>query len=218
MIDKIAFFDVDETVISIKSMFSFLDYILSRQGWDSRDRDKALHRFRRLAEEGMAREEINRKFYQSFAGMSVKWIDAIGKEWFEKVSKESNFYHNNVVWDLRNLAENGYWIVLVSGSFRPCLDPIARQLDVDQVICTELCIENGTYTGDVVVPMIGVEKSVAFKEVMRSFNVSKKDCIAYGDHLSDLPMLKMAADAVVVNGSSEMRKIAKKKGWRMVSN
>ncbi len=107
-------------------------------------------------------------------------------------------FHEAVLADLAARTSDGFAIVLVSGSFAPALDPIAEHIGAAAVLCTDLESSAGRYTGVVRATMLGPDKARAVAAYARAHGTDLGRSIAYGDHVSDAPMLDLAGERVVV--------------------
>ncbi|MGW0466442.1 HAD family hydrolase [Streptomyces sp. NPDC003027] len=210
----VAFFDVDETLISLKSMFRFLAFYLEERG-------EGPDTYRRLAGElsgmaamGAAREDVNRAYYQLYAGESERRLARLGARWFARESADSAFWLHASVAEHHRLRRTGTQTVLVSGSFFACLDPIAAELGASDVLGAPVVIRQGHLTGEITEPMIGNGKARAARAWLERSQVPAERTAAYGDHLSDLPLLRMAGVPVVVGEDPQMTRLAKQNGWR----
>ncbi|RBM14137.1 HAD family phosphatase [Streptomyces sp. PT12] len=205
----IVFSDVDETLITVKSMFDFLRYQLVRRKGEAGEReyDRIMAGIARLAADGVPRAEINRFYYQHYAGESVAAIERLAADWFaERSSAPGDFYIGPTRRALHAHRAAGATLVLVSGSFPPVLAPLALEVGADTVLCTRPTAERGRYTGDVVTPVIGEGKRAAVAAALAARpEVDPADCWGYGDHVSDLPMLELVGRPVVVGGDNELR-------------
>ncbi|WJZ02946.1 HAD family hydrolase [Corynebacterium freiburgense] len=211
---RLALFDVDETLIQVKSMFSFLDLVLARQGWSEKDRHWAVNRFQRLASEGASREFVNETYYRGFAGQSRTWMVDQGREWFNEQFSNGTLFHKPVLRELFRLKSNNCVIALVSGSFDACLTPIAEYVGARYIFGTVPSISGDTYTGEIERPMIGIAKAEAAQDLIQYLKLDTRCVCAYGDHISDAPLLRIAGEGVVVGNSPEMLKLAAYEGWR----
>ncbi|MET7717868.1 HAD-IB family hydrolase [Streptomyces sp. NPDC005407] len=206
---RIAFFDVDETLIDIKSMFSFLEFHLA-------DPDRyraAAGELTRAARAGVPREETNRAYYRNYAGVEQEAVAESGRRWFARERQRDGFLHQDVVRELRRLQAEGYQVALVSGSFRACLEPIAEHLGADHVLCSEPDVAAGRYTGEVRTAVIGAAKATAARALMDRSGARPEECVAYGDHASDLPLLTCVGGAAVVGDDPVLAEHADRFGW-----
>lgn len=212
----LALFDVDETLIRVKSMFSLLDRILLAQGWYPQDRQHAVDRFRRLAASGQSRERVNAAYYRGFAGLSRQWVMQQGSEWFKESAAEGTLFHEPVLEELEELRDTGTIIALVSGSFEACLTPIANAVGASHVLGSHPTTNGDIYTGELQTRMIGRAKGVAATNLIEHLKLDPNLTRAYGDHPSDAALLRAVSEGVVVGNNSEMRRLAYHEGWRVL--
>lgn len=209
----IAFFDVDETLLTVKSMVTFYDYFLT----ETCETGAEIHRKReamgRILGAGLPRAEANRVFYRAFAGHEADRVAGAGQRWFGSALDCGGLFHSDVVGALHGHRVAGTTTVLVSGSFPACLDPVRAHLGADLIVCTEPEVRDGRYTGQVRRPMIGEEKAAAARELIARAGVDPADCFAYGDHPSDLELLRVVGHPVVVGPDPQMAARAIREGW-----
>lgn len=218
-----AFFDVDGTLIRIKSMFSFHDYwyrhwlplIGTPADHEGEDVSAIL---RTLERNGTPREFINRRYYEFFAGRNVAQIAQCAIAWFEHVRHTPALFIEESVNELERLRKQGIEPVLVSGSFMEVLSPIANVLGVEHIMGTRL-VANGTrYTGKILSPQtIGSGKAQAVTQFLSAHGSDATECWAFGDDVSDLPMLQCVGNGVAIGGNTEMETLATLHGLRIIS-
>lgn len=208
-----AFFDVDETLIKVKSMFHFLDYYLAHRGEPPATYRRLTGDLRRAADAGVPRQEINRRYYRFYAGQSASAVAKAGAEWFAGQPTGALFV-TEVVAELRAHQNSGQLVVLLSGSFFACLAPIAEALGVNWALGTRPVVRRDTLTGEVLVPMIGETKARAARVTAAIRGMALGSCSAYGDHASDLALLETVGLPVVVGDDPVLRKRSSAAGWR----
>lgn len=205
----VAFFDVDETLLSVRTLESFLLHYLKRVPMISPEQ------LRELAGQVVTldRAEFNRLYYGVWAGQPVDRVREVGREWFADAREQPGFYRPNVLERLRTHQRNGDRVVLVSGSFGPPLQPLADELGVDALYCTVLEVgADGCYTGAISATMIGDDKSVAVGAYLAEFGETVPSW-GYGDHSSDLPLLERVEAPVVVGSDPVMLGLAAQRNW-----
>ena len=204
----LVFSDVDETLITVKSMFDFLHYqLVCRHGVaGAEEYERIMAVVRRLAGDGTPRADINRFYYRHYADEPVDTIGRLAGDWFAERTSGRGFYIEPTREALTAHRAGGATVVLVSGSFPPLLEPLARAVGADTVLCTRPLVADGRYTGEVATPVIGTGKSAAVLGALKSRpDVDPRDCWAYGDHVSDLPMLELVGHPVTVGEDEELR-------------
>ncbi|MFG2647079.1 HAD family hydrolase [Streptomyces sp. NPDC048436] len=198
----VAFFDVDETLLTFKSMFRFLAHHLAARGLPPERYLRAEAELRARAAAGAARSDTNRDYYLQYAGQPVREVMRHGREWFAGELAGGGALHAPVVAALERHRGAGALTVLVSGSFVPCLEPVRELLGADLLLCSEPEQAEGHYSGHLETPMIGEEKAYAALKLLAGRGVTPSEAAAYGDHASDLALLKAVGHPVAVGDDS----------------
>ncbi|ODS22785.1 hypothetical protein AB835_12190 [Candidatus Endobugula sertula] len=215
---RYAFFDVDDTVISMKSMFSFMDLyfeyypnkVLQQQFND---------KMNALIQNDTKWEIANTIYYSYFKNFSISNVNTACQKWFSKyASDKSRFYHKNVLKRLRQHQSEGAVCVFVSGSFRELLQPIANELSVKHILSINLERKDFMYTGNIIPPQtIGVGKARALTEFIEDKQADANQCFAYGDDISDIPMLEIVGNPIAVSGGRRLEAYANSLGWQVIN-
>jgi HAD superfamily hydrolase (TIGR01490 family) len=209
----IAFFDVDETLITIKSMFGFLRHHLERDGARAA-RFAAAKRDLAAVAATNGREASNRAYYRLFAGERADTVAARGRRWFAHELAAGGLFHGPTLDAFERHRERGDVTVLVSGSFSACLDPIARHVGAHRVLSSEPVIgDDGRYTGEVRTAMIGDRKASSARTFIHEANADPAGCHAYADHASDLSLLDAVGHPVLVGDDPVLLERARRDGW-----
>ncbi|MGW2420999.1 HAD family hydrolase [Streptomyces sp. NPDC001709] len=210
---RVAFFDVDETLLVGKSMVEFLRYWVARDGRGDAEFRSAMAELRAVAE-GAGRAAANRAYYRRFAGVPGAELAEAGRRWYAQYRRRPNAFVASTVAALAAHRAAGDLLVLVSGSCRAMLDPLAADIGADKVLCTELAIgADGRLTSEVGRPMIGPAKADAAVTLLGSLGVGPDDCFAYGDHASDLDLLTAVGGPRVVGDDPVLASWARRRGW-----
>ncbi|MEU9446893.1 HAD-IB family hydrolase [Streptomyces sp. NPDC048304] len=209
------FSDVDETLIRVKSMFRFLRFHLRSRGEPEDTYQRLAGELQAAALRGAPRSEINRRYYGLYRGESARRLAESGRRWYlaEWRDDPDGLFVPQVEDELRRLRKEGRLLVLVSGSFFACLDPVAEDIGADHVLATRPVIRRGELTGEVLVPMIGAAKGRAVRAAGVVAGVDLTRSSAYGDHISDVPMLEAVGCPVVVGDDGELAAHARRNGW-----
>jgi HAD superfamily hydrolase (TIGR01490 family) len=216
--------DVDETLIKVKSMFRFLAFYLERRGEPPATYERLTGELRRAADRGAPRAEINRRYYRLYAGEDAMRLAAAGREWFAHevygtheygvLPSTGGLFHPEVRRALAAHAAAGEALLLVSGSFFACLDPIAEETGALRAYGTRPVIRRGQLTGEVLVPVIGATKGRVAHAAATVLGASLAASTAYGDHISDLDLLSAVGYPVVVGDDPALTAHADRAGWR----
>jgi HAD superfamily hydrolase (TIGR01490 family) len=125
----------------------------------------------------------------------------------------------DVVSRLKEHQTKGHRVVIVSGSFTPCLDIIGKHFGVADLIGTELEIQNGGYTGKIIPPLItGTAKAEKIRELLSTYgeDVEWASSYAYGDSFTDRDMLNLVGHPVAVYPDKKLHQLAKEKNWEIL--
>lgn len=217
---RAAFFDVDETVITVKSMFDFL-----RHWHENAPGGAGAHAYRAaedalkaLAASGAHRSEVNRAYYRGFAGVPYAELLAEGEAWYAAYRLRPDAFVTATVQAILAHRQAGDTVVLVSGSFSACLDPLAAEIGADLVLgSVPLIGADGRLTGEVERPMIGSVKALAVQETIARLGLDPAACFCYGDHSSDLDMLRQVGHPHQVGTDPELTGHALRHGWPRLS-
>ncbi|MBT2399301.1 HAD family phosphatase [Streptomyces sp. ISL-100] len=213
----VAFFDVDETLITVKSMSRFLAFYWDREGEDQARFLRARSEHLRAQAAGVPRSRLNRSFYRHFRGASGAVLARAGRDWFAAEQARGGLFHQPTVDALLGHRRAGDLIALVSGSFLPCLAPIAEALHADVVLCVTAEEHDGILTGEIDTPVIGARKAGLARQTMGDHHAAPRDCHAYGDHASDVDLLRAVGHPVVVGDDPLLNSLVRSEGWRRLA-
>jgi HAD superfamily hydrolase (TIGR01490 family) len=220
---RAAFFDVDNTLLATKSMFSFQRFYLDH--WCAA-RGKGYPSFAEfkhgLTQHGSERAALNRAFYRGYAGHLRQDLEAAAHAWFASLESE----HGERLWipaaveKADSLRREGYLLVAVSGSSHEILAPILDALDFDTCLATRLeySTASGRLSGEIIPPqMIGPGKADAIAAFASAQGINLAASFACGDHISDLSMLECVGEVCVVAGDPPLEAIAHQRAWPVLA-
>ncbi|MBE4609261.1 HAD family hydrolase [Vibrio navarrensis] len=204
---KCAFFDMDETIVQCKSMFSFYKFFLTQTDSENHSQrfENLMTDIRNKVKDGASREIINSFYYEQMRGISRNKLRDLSQKWFNQ--SNDIIFIDKVVSEIERLKLNGFNIVLVSGAMEDIIYPIGNIIGADFYLCSEPLVSDGRYTGELIQQSIGDGKRALVIRFCQTHHIDTNDCIAYGDHISDIPMLTAVGKAFVVNPDHEMRKV-----------
>jgi HAD superfamily hydrolase (TIGR01490 family) len=216
-----AFFDVDGTLISVKSMFSFMEFFRLEWCGDAPSRrayEDFKNEMREMALRGCTREAINLRYYEHFRGVEIEQLRRSGRAWFERIRLHGrSLLLSGIVERLGEHRDEGIAPVFVSGSFVEVLAPLAETLGVAHILATRLVTEGGRCTGAIMPPQtIGKGKADAVLSFLADAGASADRCHAYGDDISDLPMLECVGHPHPVLGDPSLIAQARQRGWEVL--
>jgi putative phosphoserine phosphatase/1-acylglycerol-3-phosphate O-acyltransferase len=121
-------------------------------------------------------------------------------------------------WEVWALAEahrrRGHRIVLASSATRFQVEPMARALGADDVLCTPVEAIDGVLTGRAAGPTLwGEGKARAVRELAGEHDLDLSGCFAYSNGAEDVPFLEACGHPVCVDAEDGLRKVAAPRGW-----
>lgn len=212
-----AFFDLDETLISCKSLLEVFRYYCEHL---CKYREKylvVLEAMRKMKSQHIDRNRINRYFYRNFKGIERECMQKLACSWFKSKLSDPSFFNKSVLARMRKHQAEGGVPVLVSGSFLECVIPIAQYVGIKDYLCIKLEQKHGIYTGNILGPQtIGKGKKQAIEKYIIEKKVDLTNSYAYGDHFSDIPFLQLVEYPVVVGGDPKLLHFAKANNWCVI--
>ena len=110
----------------------------------------------------------------------------------------------------------GREIVIISSSGTEVVEPIGERLGADVAIGTQLVVEDGLYTGEILFYAYGEGKAQAMRDLAAERDYDLAGSFAYTDSVTDLPMLEAVGYPTAVNPDAELRRIAGERDWPIV--
>jgi len=113
----------------------------------------------------------------------------------------------------------GELVAIVTGATPYVARPLARELDIEHVVASELEVDaHGVFTGRASGTLcFGDGKVSRASELAKSLGFRLDEAIFYTDSLTDLPLLEAVGERVIVNPDVRLRRVARKRGWRIES-
>ncbi|KGH48364.1 hydrolase [Modestobacter caceresii] len=211
-----AFFDVDNTMMMGASLFWFARGLAARKYFTSRDVASFVWqqaKFRVAGSESATDMHTVRDNALAFvAGREVQEIVDASEEIYDELMADR-------IWSgTRNLAQQhldaGQRVWLVTATPVELASIIAHRLGLTGALGTVSEIVDGRYTGRLVGEMMhGESKAQAVRAIAEREGLDLARCTAYSDSTNDLPMLTLVGTAVAVNPDSELRAVARSRGW-----
>ncbi len=115
--------------------------------------------------------------------------------------------------------DEGHQVFLLSGTFQPLLDGLARRLGLHGAIATPLRVAGERYTGNIQPPLnVGAGKLERISRLLlgNGAAIDLKRAYLYSDSIVDLPVLKAVGNPVAVYPDQELASLARTNGWRII--
>jgi HAD superfamily hydrolase (TIGR01490 family) len=206
-----AFFDLDGTLVAPPSLeWQFVGYLLGRDAIGGAEIGRWL---------GQCAKDLLRDPHAATTGNKMHLAglrESLVADWADSVAPDSLRLFpagvERVAWHFAQ----GHHVFLISGTLKPLAEVLARRLPSSVEICaTDLETRGGRWTGRLAGErMSGEAKARAVASLAARLGLALWDSHAYGNCVTDLPMLNSVGHRVAVNPSGRLRRIARREGWQ----
>jgi HAD superfamily hydrolase (TIGR01490 family) len=160
-----------------------------------------------------SRIKFNRSFYRSYEHLPAAELrdqtkDSLAEFILPRIQNEA-------VRRIRAHRRRGDRVVLMTGGLDFLMEPL-RHLG-DDLVAARLIEERGAFTGELAEPPLTADGRASFAAQMAADHGSElADCYAYGDSLSDLPLLDTVGHPYAVNADSGLTREARRRRWPLL--
>lgn len=211
-----AFFDVDNTMMVGASIFHFARGLAARKFFTTPDLLGFAWQQVKFRVGGRETDVSgHRDTALSFvAGRRVEEINTLGEEIYDELMADRIWAGTRALAQMHLDAGQRVW--LVTATPVELAQIIARRLGLTGALGTVAENVDGVYTGRLVGEILhGPAKAHAVRALAATEGLDLRRCAAYSDSVNDVPMLSAVGTAVAVNPDSELRDIAKARGWQV---
>ena len=210
---RLALFDIDGTLLkepSSEKRFMLWLFLKGRIG-PARLLAYALFSLRYLPRFGL---DVFAKNKSLLWRRSARSAESLACEWAAQgLDKALN---RSCLERLRDHHERGDLVVLLSGTPDFLAAAIAERLGVGHAVGTRCAVGGGRYSfAPPTVHRVGEAKLASAQALCAQFGTSLENAAAYGNSLSDLPLLEACGVPVAVNPDPALASIAGEKGWEI---
>ena len=207
-----AFFDLDRTLIKGFSAKKFFQSRLLSGQMSSRE---VIAQFN-----GVMVYAVGNKNFAGLAAISAKGVKGVKEQVFITVGEEVYEKHlaKAIYPESRALVAahiaKGHTVAIISAATPYQVDPVARDLGVEHIMCTRMEVKKGKFTGEIVEPACwGDGKAQAAKKLAADLNLDLSKSYFYTDSVEDLPLLELVGKPMPTNPDQELSAIAYKNDW-----
>lgn len=112
----------------------------------------------------------------------------------------------------------GHTVVLATAATRFQAEPLARELSITEILCTELEVDDGVLTGRVVGSFLwGEPKAQAVRRFARDHDVDLRESYGYANGDEDVPFLASTGHPHAIAPHRALLETAKQQGWPVLS-
>lgn len=207
-----AFFDFDGTVISGYSAFAFIEEQIKRGHLSPRELVELLGAMASFGLGKMGFSAMMLGMAQFLRGIREDSYAAFGQELFESHIARQIYPESRALVDAH--LRKGHTVAIISSATPYQVEPAARDLDIEHVLCTRLEVEKGMFTGAVVRPTcFGPGKVTAAESLAETHGADLEQSFFYSDSDDDLELLERVGNPRPLNPNKKLLAVAEHRGW-----
>ena len=208
----IAFFDMDGTLIFGYSILSiFREGVLARRLAPT----DALKQFFALVSQAVDGTDYGDMLEQAaglLRDMPEQEFVELGETVFDKYVAASIYPESRAL--VRAHLARGHTVAVVSSATVYQVEPVARELGIDHVLCNRFQVRDGKFNGGISRPVCyGTGKLDAARRLAADRGVDLRNCFFYTDGLEDLPLLEQVGYPRPLNPDASLESAARRRGW-----
>lgn len=207
-----AFFDFDGTVISGYSVMAFIKEQVRRGHLSPRELVELLSAMANFGLGDLGFSGMMVAATQFLRGIREDSYANFGEELFESHIARLIYPESRAL--VQAHLKKGHTVAIITSATPYQVRPAARELGIEHVLCTELEVKDGVFTGAVVQPpCFGPGKVAAAESLSERFNADLDKSYFYSDSHDDIQLLERVGNPRPLNPSNRLLAIAEQRGW-----
>ncbi|HVZ33221.1 MAG TPA: HAD-IB family hydrolase, partial [Polyangiaceae bacterium] len=157
-------------------------------------------------------EQIAMRVLEGYRGKPEAWLRERCRGWFGTHVLEcvSPVGRDRV----RRYQRLGRPVAIATSAVRQAAQPLAEELGISYVVCSELEVRDGDLTGQFERPLCyGTGKLERARALVYSLGTTLERTSFYTDSITDLPLLEAVGYPVAINPDLRLRRLARRRGW-----
>ncbi|WP_339251193.1 HAD-IB family hydrolase [Sporosarcina sp. FSL W8-0480] len=219
---RIAIFDFDGTLYSKETFQLLMDHLKHHPQHGPKYKSffrKILPLYigykLKLVPEPTMKERSMQIYANALHTLSKKELDDY---FFEMKESMREGFNKDVINRLNQHKDDGVHVMLVSGAYTSLLHAATGDLGFDTIIGTDIPFtEDGMFNREISIYHIqGRRKNDKITESLAGKNIDWKNSFAYGDSISDLPVLELVGKPVAVKPEERLERVAIERDWAIL--
>lgn len=207
-----AFFDFDGTVISGYSVMAFIKEQVRRGHLSPRELAELLSTMASFGLGGVGFSAMMVAATQFLRGIREDSYANFGEELFESHIARLIYPESRAL--VQAHLKKGHTVAIITSATPYQVRPAARELGIEHVLCTELEVKDGVFTGAVLQPTcFGPGKVTAAESLSERFGADLDKSYFYSDSYDDIQLLERVGNPRPLNPSNKLLAVAEQRGW-----
>lgn len=215
---KVAIFDVDGTIFRSSLLIELVNALIDKKLFPADSYTEYNDEY--LA--WMDRKGSYEDYIMAVVRVFMKYIAGISYADLQEVSKLVVAHHADRTYRytrdlIKELKEQGYYILAISHSPKAILDEFAKKIGFDKVYGMRYETDaEGKYTSNILDEELIRNKNKVLERAVEKEGLTLEDSVGVGDTESDIKFLSVVARPICFNPNSALYKYAKEAGWKVV--
>ncbi len=207
-----AFFDLDQTLLAGFSATSFVRERFVSGRMSPRELAQTFYGALSFAVGRTGVSGLMASTTAAYRGLAESMLQEVGEEVFVKHLATQIYPESRALVEAHQ--EAGHTVAIISSATRYQAEPLARDMGIEHVLCTELEVEDGIFTGGVIHPTCyGKGKATAAERLAEREGLDLDESYFYTDSAEDLPLLEAVGRPRPLNPDRRLAQIAKERKW-----
>ena len=207
-----AFFDFDGTIISGYSAVAFFQEQLKRGHMSPRDVVELISVMASFGIGILGFPALMLAASQFLRGVREDSYAEFGEEVFKSHIARQIYPETRAL--VKAHLQKGHTVAIISSATPYQVEPAARDLKIENVLCTYLQVEDGEFTGAVVRPIcFGPGKVLAAESLSQKYGADLDKSFFYSDSTDDIELLERVGNPRPLNPSNKLQAISERRGW-----
>jgi putative phosphoserine phosphatase/1-acylglycerol-3-phosphate O-acyltransferase len=211
-----AFFDFDGTLIAGYSAAAFYQDRIRRREFSADELLKSLLAWLEMAVRGADVSKLMEVAVEGWAGHREQEV----RELFDRLFRQriAGMLYPEAREIVKAHRQAGHTVVLASSATRYQLAALAEDLQISDVLCSEVEIVKGHFSGYLDGPVLwGPAKAEAVTDFASAHEIDLKRSFAYANGDEDVPFLELVGNPRALNPASHLKRVAAQRNWPSVS-
>ncbi|MHB0754060.1 HAD-IB family hydrolase [Polaribacter sp. M15] len=209
-----AFFDLDRTLIND---FSAKQFVKSRFLSGKSTPKEVLSQFVTLIACAIGNRDfeiLTKISALGVKGIKEKQFTDLGKQIFKDHLASTIYPESKTL--IKSHLEKGHQVVIISAATRYQVKPIADELGIKDIYCTEMEVKKGKFTGIISEMCWSEGKASAGRRFAKANNIDLSKSFFYTDSIDDYPLLEIVGKPIATNPDNKLSQLAFENDWKIL--
>ena len=206
-----AFFDLDRTLINDFSAKKFVQSRLLSGQWTPKELLSQFAAVTLYASGNRDFEVLTKVSALGIKGLKESDFIKLGQEVYENHLENTIYPESRIL--IASHLEKGHKVVIISAATSYQINPIAKELGISDIFCTEMEVKKGKFTGNVDEMCWGEGKANAGRKFAKANDIDLSKSFFYTDSIDDYPLLEIVGKPFATNPDSALSQIAFENDW-----